>query len=124
MTVHLIVAMDEGRLIGHIVLGVQLITRHLDRMEGFPEELKLKLLHTILSHHSQLEHGSPRRPKILEALLLSFIDDMDSKFEAMKKLIEVEGHLKGKWTSYSNFFDRYLYKGMHESSRGESEKDD
>ncbi len=104
---------DEGRLIGHITMGVELIERTAKDIPGFPDELKTHLKHMILSHHGQLEFGSPKRPKTLEALLLSFIDDMDAKAQSMTSLMAKE--TGSMWTAYNRFFERYIYRGRYTS---------
>ena len=73
----------EGTLLGHIQIGAALAERTMDSLPGFPPRLKVLVLHMILSHHGKLEFGSPKLPMIPEALVLSFIDDLDAKMQAM-----------------------------------------
>src|ERR1035437_6680086 len=73
----------EGTLLGHIQMGAALAERTMDSLPGFPPRLKVLVLHMILSHHGKLEFGSPKLPMIPEALVLSFIDDLDAKMQAM-----------------------------------------
>ena len=73
----------EGMLLGHIQIGTALAERTIDSLPGFPPRLKLLVLHMILSHHGKLEFGSPKLPMIPEALVLSFLDDLDAKMQAM-----------------------------------------
>jgi len=73
----------EGVLLGHIQMGVALVERAIDSLPGFPPRLKTLLLHMILSHHGKLEFGSPKLPMIPEALVLSFLDDLDAKMQAV-----------------------------------------
>jgi 3'-5' exoribonuclease len=101
---------DSGRLLGHIVEESFLVNRYIERIEGFPEELRMQLLHIVLSHHGTYEFGSPRRPKTVEALILHYVDDLDSKCQAMQDLISAEAGLKGNWTSFNRNLGRYLYK--------------
>jgi len=101
---------DEGRLIGHITMGVELIDDKIRSLRDFPRELAMLLKHMILSHHGQLEFGSPKRPKTLEAIVLSYIDDMDAKVSTVRSLIEAnEGGTA--WTPYQRLFERYIYTG-------------
>jgi 3'-5' exoribonuclease len=101
----------EGRLLGHVVLGVQMLGKKLRDVEAFSQQDAIELEHLILSHHGKLEYGSPRRPKTLEALVLNIIDDLDAKFDAFQKhLLTDEGGEK-MWTTYHPLFDRYLYRG-------------
>jgi 3'-5' exoribonuclease len=73
----------EGMLLGHIQMGTALTERTIDSLPGFPPRLKTLVLHMILSHHGKLEFGSPKLPMIPEALVLSFLDDLDAKMQAM-----------------------------------------
>jgi 3'-5' exoribonuclease len=73
----------EGSLLGHIQIGTALTERTIDSLPGFPPRLKTLVLHMILSHHGKLEFGSPKLPMIPEALVLSFLDDLDAKMQAM-----------------------------------------
>jgi len=102
---------DEGRLIGHITIGVELIDEHIGRIDGFPAPLGVLLKHMILSHHGSLEFGSPKRPKTLEAVLLSFLDDMDAKVAAVGALAADERESTPGWSPFQRIFERYIYKG-------------
>lgn len=73
----------EGTLLGHIQMGAVLAERTMDSLPNFPPRLKMLVVHMILSHHGKLEFGSPKLPMIPEALVLSFIDDLDAKMQAM-----------------------------------------
>jgi len=101
---------DDGRLLGHIVEESFLIDRFIAGIEGFPDELRVQLLHIVLAHHGTYEYGSPRRPKTVEALILHYVDDLDSKCQAMQDQIEAEMDQKGNWTSFNRNLGRYLYK--------------
>ncbi len=103
---------DEGRLLGHIVMGVELVDSKIRELEDFPGELSMLLKHMILSHHGHLEFGSPKRPKTLEAMVLFYLDDMDAKVNAIEALMEKkEG--RGNWSEYQRLFERYIYKGRY-----------
>lgn len=102
---------DEGKLLGHIVIGVQMIEDHVRRIPGFPRELATMIKHLLLSHHGQYEFGSPKRPKFLEAVVLNFIDDLDSKINGVLSHIEKEPNREENWTNYHRLYDRYFYKG-------------
>ncbi len=73
----------EGSLLGHIQIGAALTEKTIDSLPNFPPRLKTLVLHMILSHHGKLEFGSPKLPMIPEALVLSFVDDLDAKMQAM-----------------------------------------
>ena len=100
---------DSGRLIGHITLGCDIVTDAIKKIPDFPEELALVVRHLMLSHHGQYEFGSPKRPKTPEALLLSYMDDLDAKMFGFTDQIKKEKKSDSKWTSYNKLFDRYLY---------------
>jgi len=102
---------DRGRLIGHIVLGVELIDAKIPMIEDFPEALALELRHILLSHHGVLEYGSPKRPKTLEAVIINMIDDLDAKVNAFREFMEVSPDNNSNWTPYHRLFERFIYKG-------------
>jgi len=102
---------DEGKLLGHIMIGVELVEEKLRSQPGFPRELAVHLKHLLLSHHGQYEYGSPKRPKTLEAVVLSYLDDLDSKINGIRCHIDKEAHAEGAWTSYHRLYDRYFFKG-------------
>ncbi|UCG37874.1 MAG: HD domain-containing protein [bacterium] len=82
----------EGKLLGHIVQGVSLVQGWISRLEGFPERLALEVLHIVLSHHGQLEHGSPRTPATPEALVVHFADDLDAKLDMVGSAARESGN--------------------------------
>lgn len=102
---------DEGRLLGHIIIGIQMLDEKIREIEGFPEKTAMLLRHMIASHHGELEFGSPKRPKTLEALLLHHIEDMDAKANAYQIAVAKETNEETSWTPYQKMFERYLYKG-------------
>jgi 3'-5' exoribonuclease len=101
---------DEGRLIGHIVMGVEMINKKIAAIDDFPSQLALELRHIILSHHGEFEFGSPKRPKTLEALVVHYIDDLDAKFNAFQTFIADSANTDSDWTVYNRFLERFLYK--------------
>jgi 3'-5' exoribonuclease len=109
---------DEGKLLGHIMIGVELVQEKIAVVEGFPRELAMLLKHMILSHHGQYEYGSPKRPKTVEATILSYLDDLDSKINGIRSHISRETDANARWTSYHRLYDRYFYK---DNCREESE---
>jgi 3'-5' exoribonuclease len=102
---------DEGKLLGHITIGVEMVREKIATLEGFPQELAMLLLHMLLSHHGQYEFGSPKRPKTLEATILNYLDDLDSKINGIKTHIDREPENHSRWTTYHRLYDRYFYKG-------------
>jgi 3'-5' exoribonuclease len=102
---------DEGKLLGHITIGVAMVQEKIGGMEGFPQELAMLLQHMLLSHHGQYEFGSPKRPKTLEATVLNYLDDLDSKINGIRTHIGREPENHSRWTTYHRLYDRYFYKG-------------
>jgi 3'-5' exoribonuclease len=101
---------DQGQLLGHIHIGAQMVTEQVRKMPDFPPRLHDLVLHMILSHHGQLEFGSPKVPVFPEALLLHLLDNMDSKMESMRALIENDRLIDGNWTLYSPNLERTALK--------------
>lgn len=101
---------DEGRLLGHLVLGVSILEEKIGGLKGFPDILAARLKHLILSHHGQHDFGSPKRPKFLEAFALHLIDDLDAKINGLGRFMERD-QKGGAWTDYHRLFERYLFKG-------------
>lgn len=105
---------DAGKLIGHIVMGVEMLEEKIRSCPGFPVQKAMLLKHMLLSHHGQYDYGSPKRPKTLEAVVLNFVDDMDAKINGIALHIDSEQHNPSDWTSYHRLFDRYFYAPAHE----------
>ncbi|KAF0221530.1 MAG: CMP-binding [Geobacteraceae bacterium] len=101
---------DEGKLLGHITIGVEMVHEKIAAIPGFPPELAMLLKHMLLSHHGQYEFGSPKRPKTLEATILNYLDDLDSKINGIRTHIMKEPENQSGWTSYHRLYDRYFYK--------------
>lgn len=102
---------DAGRLLGHIVIGAQLVAEKLAQFPEFPGELAMKLQHLILSHQGTLEQASPVVPMIPEGFLLYFADEIDSKLNALERIAQKDRPAGNKWSEYVNLLDRYLYLG-------------
>ncbi len=101
---------DSGRLMGHIILTVEMVEKKIQSIPDFPPNMALLLKHLILSHHGEYEFGSPKLPMTLEALLLHHIDDLDAKMSSFAGWIEKEKEGSSRWTSFFKLFDRFLYK--------------
>ncbi len=101
---------DEGKLIGHITIGVEMLQERISALPGFPVELGMLLKHMLLSHHGQYEYGSPKRPKTVEATILNYLDDLDSKINGIRTHIRKEPDNPSRWTSYHRLYDRYFFK--------------
>jgi 3'-5' exoribonuclease len=100
---------DEGRLVGHLSLGVSMVDEKLASLAGFPEEIGVRLKHLILSHHGEYAFGSPKRPKFLEAFALHLIDDLDAKMNGLKRFMDRDRQ-EGNWTEFNRLFERYFLK--------------
>lgn len=100
---------DEGGLVGHIVLGYNVVDNVIrDRIPEFPDLLRKQLLHIILSHHGTLEFGSPKVPSTPEAMMVHFADNADAKLkEAMEAMNDMD--TEGNWTVYSKALERRMF---------------
>ena len=98
----------KGQLLGHMIIELEMLQAKLARIPGFPEELKTMVEHLIISHHGEYEFGSPKLPMFPEALMLHYLDNLDSKMEAMRAHFERESTLDGPWTSYNPSLGRPL----------------
>ncbi|MCR5369776.1 MAG: HD domain-containing protein [Clostridium sp.] len=97
---------DGGQLIGHIIIGTQMVHDRIREIDGFPEKLGRELEHCILAHHGELEYGSPKKPALLEALALSFADNTDAKLETMMEALSSGGAgNKNGWLGFNRFLD-------------------
>lgn len=103
---------DAGKLLGHIVIGVEMVEEKIRCLGNFPQDLAVHLKHLLLSHHGQYEYGSPKRPKTMEAVILNFLDDLDSKINGVRTHIEREPDSESAWTQYHKHYDRYFFKGV------------
>ncbi len=98
---------DDGQLLGHIVMGSQMVAERAGRIEGFPHGLLTQLQHCILAHHGKYEFGSPKIPALIEALALNYADDTDAKMETFKEILENNSENSG-WLGYSRLFESNL----------------
>ena len=102
---------DEGRLVGHIVIGVEMLDKKIATINDFPDLAAMELRHLLLSHHGTQEFGSPKRPKTMEALIVHYIDDLDAKVNAFQGYIDESPDDDSKWTPFHRLFERFIYKG-------------
>ena len=112
---------DEGQLVGHIVIGVEMLDEKVTQVpnltgEPFPKELLLRLKHMILSHHGTYEFGSPRLPMTPEAIALHHLDNLDAKVHSFTRDIRDDRQGPSAWTPYNHSLQRRLFKGMKEGS--------
>jgi len=99
---------EPGRLVGHMVLGVEMVQKEAAAIKGFPERLLSHLTHLILSHHGRHEFGSPVLPMMAEAFVLNFIDDLDAKMNQMTELGRKSGNNDYSWSEYQRGLERFL----------------
>ena len=100
----------EGQLLGHIQIGTQMVLDKMRLLPDFPPRLRELVVHMILSHHGELAFGSPKIPLFPEALLLHLLDNMDSKMECMRALIDRDPQITGEWTGFNSALDRAALK--------------
>lgn len=97
---------DEGNLLGHIVMGSELISDKIRQIPDFPKQLELEIKHCIIAHHGELEYGSPKKPALAEAVALNLADNMDAKMETLREVFSSkEG---GDWMGYNKLFESNL----------------
>ena len=100
---------DDGQLLGHIIIGTEMVGESIRSIPGFPEKLATELKHCILAHHGELEYGSPKTPALLEALALNFADNTDAKMETMIEALQSGGENKG-WLGYNRLLESNIRK--------------
>jgi 3'-5' exoribonuclease len=111
---------DEGKLLGHIHLGASLVERAIERIDGFPDELRLRVLHAILSHHGEKAKGSPVTPRTPEAIVLHHADNLDASVRGWVDHVHRESPDGVSWTGWSDMFEGELYVGPeHDNGRGD-----
>lgn len=98
---------DDGQLLGHIVMGSQMVAEKAAGIAGFPHGLLAEVQHCILAHHGSYDHGSPKIPALMEAMALSYADDTDAKLETFKEILENAGDNTG-WLGYNRLFESNL----------------
>lgn len=102
----------EGQLLGHIVIGLRMLNDRIQRFPNFPQRLRTMVEHMIVSHHGELEFGSPKVPLFPEALLLHHLDNLDSKMECMRATLAKDRQADGCWTAYNNSLERAVLKKL------------
>ena len=113
---------DEGKLLGHITIGYGWVLEKIKQINDFPQELRDRLLHIILSHHGQKEFGSPKRPKILEAFIVYYVDHMDADIGGYNIILE-ENKSGSDWSDYVKNFKRSVFLKKLELPGDEDSKD-
>ena len=103
---------DEGQLMGHIILGCEMVGERMRSIPDFPPRLASELKHCILAHHGELEYGSPKKPAIIEALALFFADNTDAKLQTMKEILE--NAAPGEWLGFNRLLDSNVKRTVME----------
>lgn len=107
---------DAGRLVGHMVLGVQIVEDKIRRIEGFPAETSLLVKHLILSHHGEAQFGAVSLPASKEAFALHMADDLDAKMSAITRILASPGGEGSLWTGFETIFGRRFFRGFPEQA--------
>jgi len=111
---------DSGQLLGHLILGVELLDHKIRDInekeeEPIPEDMVAELKHLIVSHHGEYEYGSPRLPMTTEAITLHLLDNLDSKLHAFSRLMEDDPNMDSNWTGFQHSMGRKLFKSSSRS---------
>lgn len=115
---------DAGRLVGHMVLGTQIVDKLIGRLEGFPVEASLLLKHLILSHHGEAQFGAVRLPASREAFALHLADDLDAKMNAIDRIMAGSKESEATWTGFETIFGRHFFRGFPTPDNGGEETSD
>lgn len=107
---------DEGQLLGHLVMEVEMVNQKIAMIPDFPEELAMLVKHMLVSHHGAYEFGSPKLPQTLEAVILHALDDLDGKIQAIQSLPEKEQG--SKWTVFHRAYGRSFFRGGSSDNNG------
>ncbi len=100
---------DDGQLLGHIFIGANIVSNHINKMGKFPPKLANELIHCILSHHGELEYGSPKKPATAEAMALHFADNTDAKMQTISEML-MGGDPKVEWLGYQRLFESNIMR--------------
>ena len=100
---------DDGQLLGHIVMGCEMVGEQIRSIPDFPKKLGNELKHCILAHHGELEFGSPKKPALVEAVALNFADNTDAKMETLKEIFRAAGETND-WLGYNRLLESNIRK--------------
>lgn len=104
---------DDGQLLGHLIIGAEMIKDAAAQIEGFPKQLESLLKHCMLSHHGEYEYGSPKLPKTIEAFILHCADNLDAKTKVIEETLENDS-TQGSWAGYQKMLQRNIRKSDYE----------
>ncbi len=99
---------DDGQLLGHIVIGVEMISEGVRHIEGFPAKIASELKHCVVAHHGELEFGSPKKPALAEAVALHYADATDAKLQTLTEIFKDKDG--SDWIGYQKLFESNLRK--------------
>lgn len=100
---------DDGQLLGHIVMGVEMVGEKISRIPDFPPKIAAEIKHCILAHHGEFEYGSPKKPALPEAVALNFADNTDAKMQTLKEILEGNAG-NDAWLGFNRLFESNLRK--------------
>jgi 3'-5' exoribonuclease len=100
---------DDGQLLGHIIIGVEMIGARIRTIPGFPSKVATELKHCIIAHHGELEYGSPKKPALAEALALNLADNTDAKIQTITEIFNAAGD-NNEWLGYNRLFESNMRK--------------
>ena len=106
---------DEGQLLGHIMIGAEMVGERISTIPGFPKGTANELKHCILAHHGELEYGSPKKPALAEALALSFADNIDAKMETIREIFASVPENNLEWQGYNRLLESNIRRSGRES---------
>ena len=106
---------DEGQLLGHIMIGAEMVGERIHTIPGFPKGTANELKHCILAHHGELEYGSPKKPALAEALALSFADNIDAKMETIREIFASVPENNLEWQGYNRLLESNIRRSGRES---------
>ncbi len=108
---------DEGRLLGHILIGIEKVEEKARQIPDFPADLSVLLKHLLLSHHGQYDYGSPKKPMIVEAVMLHFLDDLDAKVNGIQQFLKTRVPEGARWTAYHPLFEQSFYSPISDNQQ-------
>lgn len=114
---------DQGRLMGHMVLGVEMIGERIKKIKDFPDDLAVRIKHLVLSHHGRHDFGAPTLPMLHEAFVLNFLDDLDAKINYVERLSSQAPQDEYQWSDYQRNLERFLFLTGHASQEKQEEED-
>ena len=105
---------DDGQLLGHIMIGAEMVHDAIRQIPGFPAKLESEMKHCNLAHHGELEYGSPKKPALAEAAALNLADNTDAKLETLREIFDSAKDASG-WLGYNRLFESNIRKTVCET---------